>query len=64
MGMDEKVLIEGIKQRLYSQCELRPSEVLVLKHYIEQLEAMKELEDLTEDDIPWLRGEGEDGEDY
>lgn len=25
-----------------------------------ELEAMKELEDLTEDDIPWLRGEGED----
>lgn len=36
--ISETLLVEGIKQRLYSQCELRPSEVLVLKYYITQLE--------------------------
>ena len=40
--------------------------VTELKDKVEQLkaelEAIKELGDLTEDDIPWLRGEGEYGE--
>ena len=33
MCMDKEQVIEGIKNRLYSECELRPSEVLVLKEY-------------------------------
>lgn len=36
--MDKEQVIEGIKERLYSTCELKPSEVLVLKEYIEELE--------------------------
>ena len=36
--MDKEQVIKGIKERLYSTCELRPSEVLVLKEYIEDLE--------------------------
>ena len=33
-------VIKGIKKRLYTECELRPSEVLVLKKYIDNLESV------------------------
>ena len=36
--MNKKTLIEGIIKRLSEECELRPSEVLVLLDYIKQLE--------------------------
>ena len=36
--MNKEDVINGIKERLFNNCELRPSEVLVLKDYINQLE--------------------------
>lgn len=36
--MNKEDVINGIKERLFNNCELRPSEVLVLKDYIKQLE--------------------------
>ena len=46
--MDKEKVIDGIKERLYSTCELRPSEVLVLKEYIEELESKVKQSDQTE----------------
>lgn len=36
--MNKEYVINGIKERLFNNCELRPTEVLVLKDYINQLE--------------------------
>ena len=54
--MSEEVVIKGIKKRLYTECELRPSEVLVLKKYIDNLESvLKEIREYTEELQPhWL----------
>lgn len=48
--MDKEQVIKGIKERLYSTCELKPSEVLVLKEYIEELENKAEEYELHEFD--------------
>ena len=40
--MNKEDVINGIKERLFNNCELRPSEVLVLKDYINQLETNRD----------------------
>lgn len=58
MCMDKEQVIEGIKNRLYSECELRPSEVLVLKEYIEELEtALKDIHKYIDEIIPCIHDE-------
>lgn len=36
----ERQIIEDIKEKLYTQCKLKPDEALILKNYIEQIEAI------------------------
>lgn len=39
----ERQIIEDIKEKLYTQCKLKPDEALILKNYIERVEAINDI---------------------